>query len=259
MPDDPKDQEQVIGDATPSTGKTKAPAGGVVQGTGIPQSDRGAADPSAPDVTPPSTGEPGGTPSSTTARSSAPALSELSHVDISSATVVRPATAPVQDKLPAIAKAGVELTKIVLGIIAGFLVLSFISLNIGERVAGNRARDDLRAINIPCSVLTVPRSSGPDSGAAPAGGGADNPGPVATVTLQGRDSPKAGGAPKVAETCTIDAPMLTAVVGHVEKEMSGFRTVWWQFVETVLINMLLPVLTALLGYVFGTRATSQKE
>src|SRR5262245_5358159 len=45
-------------------------------------------------------------------------------------------------------------------------------------------------------------------------------------------------------------------------ERSSFRTFWSTTVQTVLLNVLLPVLTALLGYVFGTtqaRAVKQAE
>jgi hypothetical protein len=37
------------------------------------------------------------------------------------------------------------------------------------------------------------------------------------------------------------------------KERSDFREYWLKVVQMVLLNVLLPVLTALLGYVFGSR------
>jgi len=45
-------------------------------------------------------------------------------------------------------------------------------------------------------------------------------------------------------------------------ERSSFRTFWSTTVQMILLNVLLPVLTALLGYVFGTtqaRAAKQAE
>ena len=38
---------------------------------------------------------------------------------------------------------------------------------------------------------------------------------------------------------------------HVEAR-AAFRTFWWELTKTILLNVLLPVLTGLLGYVFGT-------
>jgi hypothetical protein len=38
----------------------------------------------------------------------------------------------------------------------------------------------------------------------------------------------------------------------VSAERASFRTYWLSLIQMVLLNVLLPVLTALLGYVFGT-------
>jgi hypothetical protein len=42
----------------------------------------------------------------------------------------------------------------------------------------------------------------------------------------------------------------------VETHRAAFRTFWLEITKTILLNVLLPVLTALLGYVFGTTQTA---
>ena len=39
---------------------------------------------------------------------------------------------------------------------------------------------------------------------------------------------------------------------HVDMQRAEIRNFWLEVIDTVLVNVLLPVLTALLGYVFGT-------
>ena len=39
---------------------------------------------------------------------------------------------------------------------------------------------------------------------------------------------------------------------HVDMQHAEIRNFWIEVIDTVLLNVLLPVLTALLGYVFGT-------
>ena len=41
-------------------------------------------------------------------------------------------------------------------------------------------------------------------------------------------------------------------------ERAAFRAFWLDMVQMVLVNVLLPVLTALLGYVFGTQARNSE-
>ena len=48
----------------------------------------------------------------------------------------------------------------------------------------------------------------------------------------------------------------TAFMTAVETERAAFRTFWLEITRTILLNVLLPVLTALLGYVFGTTQTA---
>ncbi len=45
----------------------------------------------------------------------------------------------------------------------------------------------------------------------------------------------------------------------VASERAAFRAFWLDMVQMVLVNVLLPVLTALLGYVFGTQARRSGE
>lgn len=45
----------------------------------------------------------------------------------------------------------------------------------------------------------------------------------------------------------------TAFVEHVKAQRKEFRDFWIQLEQMVLLNLLLPVLTAILGYVFATR------
>lgn len=40
----------------------------------------------------------------------------------------------------------------------------------------------------------------------------------------------------------------------IQSERAEFRDFWLRLVQLVLLNLLLPVLTALLGYVFGTQS-----
>ena len=46
----------------------------------------------------------------------------------------------------------------------------------------------------------------------------------------------------------MDATKLQAIA----EERAAFRTFWLEIIKTILLNVFLPVLTALLGYVFGT-------
>jgi hypothetical protein len=176
-------------------------------------------------------------------------------LNLAGAPLTEPQPAPVE-KLPPVVKAGKDLTEWVLVIMSGFLFLSMLSLGVGDFVAGKRAREDLRALKIPCAIVTVPQPSKTDStiattNALPAAG--------KPATLQIQAKPDSDSLPRgsgFAETCNLDSAALSSVLGHVEKEMSGFRTLWLEFTKIVLLNILLPVLTALLGYTF---ATGRKE
>ncbi|SFD94413.1 hypothetical protein [Nitrosomonas sp. Nm166] len=43
------------------------------------------------------------------------------------------------------------------------------------------------------------------------------------------------------------------LIVQLETQRKAFREFWLQFTQLVLLNLLLPVLTAILGYVFGSR------
>lgn len=45
----------------------------------------------------------------------------------------------------------------------------------------------------------------------------------------------------------------------VETQRAAFRTFWLELTKTILLNVLLPVLTALLGYVFGTTQSAARN
>ena len=47
---------------------------------------------------------------------------------------------------------------------------------------------------------------------------------------------------------SIDEAKLRAIT----EERTAFRAFWFELIKTILLNVFLPVLTALLGYVFGT-------
>jgi hypothetical protein len=50
----------------------------------------------------------------------------------------------------------------------------------------------------------------------------------------------------------IEAGKDAAALQSVAEQRAAFRTFWLEITRTILLNVLLPVLTALLGYVFGT-------
>lgn len=43
------------------------------------------------------------------------------------------------------------------------------------------------------------------------------------------------------------------LIDRLDAERKAFREFWHEFAQMVLLNLLLPVLTAILGYVFGSR------
>lgn len=50
-------------------------------------------------------------------------------------------------------------------------------------------------------------------------------------------------------------PQLITIVGKLYSDVGEFRKFWMDAVQMVMINVLLPILTGLLGYIFGTRQT----
>jgi len=49
---------------------------------------------------------------------------------------------------------------------------------------------------------------------------------------------------------------LTELMASLEAKHSSFRTFWFDTLQLILLNVLFPTLTALLGYVFGTSKTN---
>jgi hypothetical protein len=50
----------------------------------------------------------------------------------------------------------------------------------------------------------------------------------------------------------LQGPIDAAKLQAIGEERAAFRTFWLELTKTVLLNVFLPVLTALLGFVFGT-------
>lgn len=48
---------------------------------------------------------------------------------------------------------------------------------------------------------------------------------------------------------------INTLVSSARESQESFREFWMDMVQRILLNVLFPVLTALLGYVFGTQAT----
>ena len=62
-------------------------------------------------------------------------------------------------------------------------------------------------------------------------------GPLSTALTEGKPVPEA----------------LSAILQQCTAQQQEFFTFWLDMVQRILINTLLPVLTALLGYIFGTQ------
>jgi Zn-dependent protease with chaperone function len=56
----------------------------------------------------------------------------------------------------------------------------------------------------------------------------------------------------------IQASQDAATLQTMDTQRAATRTFWLEVTKTILLNVLLPVLTALLGYVFGTTQAQQK-
>jgi hypothetical protein len=51
--------------------------------------------------------------------------------------------------------------------------------------------------------------------------------------------------------------LMQAVVNDAREYHQGFRAFWLQSAQVILLNLLLPILTAFLGYVFGAQSRSE--
>lgn len=54
-------------------------------------------------------------------------------------------------------------------------------------------------------------------------------------------------------TSTEAATVVKELIDRLDAQRKAFREFWLQFAQMVLLNLLLPVLTGILGYVFGSR------
>lgn len=54
-------------------------------------------------------------------------------------------------------------------------------------------------------------------------------------------------------TSTETATAVKELIDQIDAQRKAFREFWHEFAQMVLLNLLLPVLTAILGYVFGSR------
>ena len=66
----------------------------------------------------------------------------------------------------------------------------------------------------------------------------------------------------ISKTLTEGKPLpetVTAIFQQCETQRKAFHEFWLESVQRILINALLPVLMALLGYLFGTQAITTQE
>jgi len=138
------------------------------------------------------------------------AESQQMPVNIQAATSVTPPTAPT-NKLNPLAGAGVGLTKIVLCMLSGTLLLLMATLIYQETRFSNLITDAFR------SVIVMPLGN-PHTG---------------SEQLQGRQE------------------WLKAFLDAT----NASRIFWKEMAQMILLNLLRPVLTALLGYVFGSQSS----
>ncbi len=52
---------------------------------------------------------------------------------------------------------------------------------------------------------------------------------------------------------------LSEIIHQLADQRAAFRAFWLQMTQLILLNLLLPLLTALLGYIFGTTRARSEE
>jgi len=57
---------------------------------------------------------------------------------------------------------------------------------------------------------------------------------------------------------TMTAQMAGESVGKIQDQRQSLHTFWIQVAQLILLNLLLPLLTALFGYIFGTQQATSK-
>jgi hypothetical protein len=132
-------------------------------------------------------------------------------VNLEGSKDVNPPDAPVDDKLPPLDQAGVDLAKWVLWMISIFVLISIAWAWTSEMNFSSQFGELMKPLASQASATNSPAKD---------------------------------------------------VLEVVVKARTDFRDFWLKVFQTVLLNVLLPVLTALLGYVFGSRrsqTTNGKE
>jgi len=154
-------------------------------------------------------------------------------INLGGAAPTAPATAPVA-AMPEIARAGVELTKWVLAMTTAFIILALGIATVGEYRALSRSQEYSTAL-VQGLVLRRPEPAAV-SGVSAA---------TDTAVLRRR-----------IEAARADSATTQALLAHLVTEQAAVRQFWLSIFQMVLLNVLLPVLTALLGYVFGSSSRS---
>ncbi len=175
-------------------------------------------------------------------------------LDVASAKRVEPPPAPVTS-MPEIARAGVRLTEIVLLLIGIFLAVSLLLITVGEAHATSRANRQLEILAGACAQGIAASPTQPSTGPA----ATESLGVLPGSTSVARSSTQKSANEKsiAARGCELDAETTRAILAQANAELVAFRAFALDILKTVLLNVLLPVLTALLGYVFGSsRGTS---
>jgi len=78
---------------------------------------------------------------------------------------------------------------------------------------------------------------------------------VILAILWSNESQSAALSSRLLEAPVLDAARLQSVA----EQRGTFRTFWLEMTEKILLNVFLPVLTALLGYVFGTTQAAARS
>lgn len=172
------------------------------------------------------------------------------------ATANAPTQAPVSE--PSLTGIGYTLAKVVLGMIAGVILLSATLVGCGEGARFGMLRAAFRdASGLVAEASVVPA----DTTAAPVTtGDADSatatPGSPTGATGATSERPETGSPEDLARLAQLErtADALRQLAGALQEERQDFRTFARGLIDLVLLNVLLPVLTALLGYIFGTRS-----
>ncbi|HYE96725.1 MAG TPA: hypothetical protein VD962_10985 [Rubricoccaceae bacterium] len=164
-------------------------------------------------------------------------------VNIERAVTGAPEQAPVSK--PSLTGIGYTLAKGVLYMIAGVILLSALLVGCAERQRFLMLDRAFRE----AAALTARSVATPEEPAVTA------PGDTLAEDTLGSDTvavaePSAEELAQLEQTADAMRQMATAL----QEEREDFREFARGLIDLVLLNVLLPVLTALLGYIFGTRA-----